>query len=267
MEVASIYQAGGTPTGYMINEQGNIASSLAMGAQALLALLNAPSSDPALAGVPSAIGANQNGHEESGNGNGHRVYKGNRTLADSHINRNGLTAGTPAPSFRLPRLNGEELSLEEYRGQRVLLVFSDPNCGPCNHLAPQLEQLHRQRPDVQVLMVSRGDAEANRQKVTEHGLTFPVVLQRQWEISRLYAMFATPVAYLINEEGIIAADVAMGEEAILALSSGAATKTNGKAEALQRGKRKKRGKRMKSLRQEGSAGSSEPHSLLSEALQ
>jgi hypothetical protein len=48
-------------------------------------------------------------------------------------------------------------------------------------------------------MVSRRDAEANRQKVKEHGLTFPVVLQKQWEISLRYGIFATPVGYLIDE--------------------------------------------------------------------
>jgi hypothetical protein len=54
-------------------------------------------------------------------------------------------------------------------------------------------------------------------KVKEHGLTFPVVLQQQWEISRRYAMFATPIAYRINEKGVIATDVAVGAEPILAL--------------------------------------------------
>jgi peroxiredoxin len=103
----------------------------------------------------------------------------------------------------------------------VLLVFSDPACGPCNLLVPDLERLHRSAPDLQILMVSRGDPEANREKAREHGLTFPVVLQRQWEISRAYGMFATPIAFLIDERGIIAADVASGSDAILALASGA----------------------------------------------
>jgi len=48
-------------------------------------------------------------------------------------------------------------------------------------------------------------------------LTFPVVLQQRWEISRLYAMFATPMAYSIDEAGIITHDVAVGVEPMLAL--------------------------------------------------
>jgi peroxiredoxin len=151
---------------------------------------------------------------------GKQQHNGNRSLEDSRINRNGLPAGAPAPVFRLPRLDGTELSLNEFLGQRVLLVFSDPDCGPCNELAPQLEQLHRYKTDLRVLMVSRGDPDTNRAKVVEHGLTFPVVLQRQWATSRAYGMFMTPIAYLIDERGIIGADVAVGGNAILALAAG-----------------------------------------------
>ena len=72
---------------------------------------------------------------------------------------------------------------------------------------------------VSVVMVSRGDPDRNRRKAAEHGVTFPVVLQEQWKLSREYAKFATPIAYLIDAEGRIAADVALGIDAILALPS------------------------------------------------
>jgi len=120
------------------------------------------------------------------------------------------------------------LTLEEYRGRQVLLVFSDPQCGPWDQLAPHLEQLHRERHDLEVLMVSRGDAETNRQKVAKLGLTFPVALQKNWEISLLYAMFATPMGYLIEKQGIIAADVATGVQPILDLALGGANKSHAK---------------------------------------
>jgi peroxiredoxin len=146
----------------------------------------------------------------------------NRSLARTKIKRDGLKAGIQAPDFRLPCLDGTEVSLQDFRGRRVLLVFSDPHCGPCNALAPHLELFHRERPDISVLMISRGDPKENRSKMQEHRLTFPVVLQRQWETSRRYAMFATPVAYLIDETGIILEDLAVGVEAILALMTKAA---------------------------------------------
>jgi peroxiredoxin len=73
-------------------------------------------------------------------------------------------------------------------------------------------------------MISRGDLDANREKAAEHRLTFPVVLQRHWDTSRDYGMFATPIAYLIDEDGVIAADVAVGLEPIISLASTAAGK-------------------------------------------
>jgi peroxiredoxin len=103
---------------------------------------------------------------------------GSRSLARSRINRSGLKAGTPAPEFHLPRLDGGELALEDFRGRRLLLVFSDPHCGPCDALAPELQKLHRDHPELAMLMLSRGKPKANRAKVKEHGLSFPIVLQR-----------------------------------------------------------------------------------------
>jgi peroxiredoxin len=79
----------------------------------------------------------------------------------------------------------------------LLLVVSDPAYGPCNELAPRLQDLYRQMPGLALLMVSRGDPAANRAKRAEYELTFPIVLHRHGEISRRYAMFATPIAYLI----------------------------------------------------------------------
>lgn len=197
-EVAKVYEANGTPTGYLVDAEGKIASALAVGAEAVLALASGDS-QPALSPQPTDDRASR---------------FGNRSLARSKLARNGLKAGTPAPLFRLPRLGGGELALEDLRGSRVLLVFSDPHCGPCELLAPQLERWHRDHPDIRVVMISRGDPEENHAKVKEHGLTFPAVLQQQWEISRRYAMFATPIAYLIDQAGVIVHEVAVGEDEI-----------------------------------------------------
>jgi peroxiredoxin len=210
MELATAYKANGTPTGYLINSEGKIASELAVGAETLLVL--------------AKKGLGVNGTEQEPLGDGRVSRFSNRSLARSKIKRDGLKAGTQAPDFRLPRLDGGELSLTELRGHRLLLVFSSPHCGPCNTLGPQLEKFHREHKELKVVMVSRGEPKENRAKVKEHGLTFPVVLQQQWEISRLYAMFATPMAYLIEEAGVIVYDVAAGVEPIVKLLSEIASK-------------------------------------------
>jgi peroxiredoxin len=206
--------------GYLLDEEGVIATPLTVGAESLLALA-------AVQALPEAA----NGQAEPAAGKPHGVDgkgKANRGLHTSRLRRDGLKAGTPAPPFRLPRLDGGELSLEEFRGRRLLLVFSDPDCGPCAELAPALEQFHRGSAGVQVLMISRRDPEANRGKVAELGLTFPVVLQRHWEISLLYGMFATPIAYLIDEQGVLTTDVVVGVQPIRDLLATAAKPDGGR---------------------------------------
>ncbi|MEX2306135.1 MAG: redoxin domain-containing protein [Pirellulales bacterium] len=205
MEVATKYQAQGTPMGYRIDGAGRIASALTVGAEPLLRLATALAPDPI---EPHA----------AANGSAPHDAKDDHSLGRSRLNRGGLKAGVPAPDFRLPRLEEGDLSLVDFRGERVLLVFSDPDCGPCDELAPRLQDIHLQRPELQVLVVSRRDVEANRAKATALGLTFPIVLQKQWEVSLKYAMFATPVGYLIDEEGTLASDVAVGVGPILALA-------------------------------------------------
>jgi peroxiredoxin len=206
-EVAQLCWVDGTPMGYLLDEQGATASPLAVGAAAVLEL----ASDSWLDGIHSE-------ERSVGSGNGYTLTPfGSGVL--SKTKRKGLPTGTEAPGFRLPRVDGGELSLDEFRGQRVLLVFSDPECRFCDELASRLQQVDREVPDIQVLIISRGGAEANRMAINEHGLTVPVALQRHWEISGVYGMLATPIAYLIDEVGTIVAPVAVGIDQILALAT------------------------------------------------
>jgi peroxiredoxin len=138
----------------------------------------------------------------------------------SRIARGGLNAGTAAPSFTLADINGHTVSLEEFRGKQILLVFSDPHCGPCDLLASHLELIHiqsRQR-NGSVVVIGRGDAEENRNKARQFGLSCPVLLQNKWEVSRQYAIFLTPVAYWIDEQGVVVRDVAKGVGEVLQLA-------------------------------------------------
>lgn len=206
MDVANKYNATGTPMGYLVDGEGKIASLMAVGGSSIVDL------------IPVAVG----------------MVK--KPLSESKIARDGLRKGTPAPDFDLPNLtqSGGRVSLKDYRGRRVLLVFSDPQCGPCLEMAPELQAIHRGRTkgstgntgtDLNMVMITRGDRAANVAKVKEHGITFPVALQKQWEISKKYAMFATPVAYLVDGDGIIAEEIAVGVDDILALAASSAQET------------------------------------------
>src|SRR5262249_2136171 len=124
--------------------------------------------------------------------------------------------GTVAPEFTLPDVNGRPVSLQDYRGKRVILVFSDPQCGPCMQLAPYLVRAYERRRAVttEIVMISRGDLEENRKKAERFGLPFPMVLQDRWKLSKKYGIFATPVAFVVSEDGRSDDEPAIGVEQI-----------------------------------------------------
>ena len=139
------------------------------------------------------------------------------SLKQCQLLRDGLPVGSPAPDFRLPRVGGGELALSQYRGRRVLLLFSDLPRSPFNALLADLQRRYAAGSEVDVVMVSQGDRATNASLIAKLRVTFPVVLQRQREVSRLYRMFAAPVGFLVDERGVIAGPAAIGAERILAL--------------------------------------------------
>jgi len=97
------------------------------------------------------------------------------------------------------------------------LRFSSCRCG-CR-VGPECPA--RARYDTQLTWsraVGRGNAEENHRKAEQHGFEFPVLLQdRKWKVSKEYGILATPAAFLIGEDGVIARDAAFGRDALLAL--------------------------------------------------
>jgi peroxiredoxin len=197
-----VFSTLGTPAAYLVDQEGRVAAPLALGAEEV----------PTLA-------------REAASGKPRIRLRGERPLSQSRIEREGLKAGTTAPSFSLPDLDGTTVSLDDYRGRRLLLVFSDSQCGPCDALLPELVRLQRQQGDdgLALVMVGRGDPEENRRKVAQHGIEFPVVVQPHWDLSRKYGIFASPVAFLVDEQGVIARDVAKGAEEIVTMVKSVST--------------------------------------------
>jgi len=144
-----------------------------------------------------------------------------RRPSDKRANQtlDGLPVGTTVPSFRLHQLGGGELSQDDLRGQETLLVFLDPECPPCDRIAPALDRIHRSAAGPRVMAISRGPEAATQAKRAAFGLTFPIALQQHWEVSRRFGIVAAPVAYLIDEHGIIRTEVGIGGPAVIALAT------------------------------------------------
>lgn len=129
----------------------------------------------------------------------------------------GLPLGTQAPDFNLEGLYGQTLTLNSLRatsGKPVMLLFTDPNCGPCNILLPDIARWQEEYAEkLTIALISRGDPEDNRTKTSEHGVGH-VLLQKDWEVAEAYQVRSTPSAVLILPEGEVGSYVASGPDAI-----------------------------------------------------
>src|SRR5229473_3648154 len=135
----------------------------------------------------------------------------------------GLPAGSQAPTFSLSGLHRETITLDALRapGKPIVLVFSDPGCGPCTALLPEVGRWQRDYASKLILvLISRGTPEDNRAKTAESGIT-QVLLQQDREVAESYQVAGTPSAVLIRTDGTIATPLAEGADNIRGLVAGA----------------------------------------------
>ena len=133
----------------------------------------------------------------------------------------GLNAGTTAPAFELPELHGGQVSLEQFRGRRVLLVFFSSHCVYCELMAPELGRLPLDgRDGLPVpLVIITAETEEIRAFVDKHKIRCSVLLQQSAEVATPYKVSATPSGYLIDEEGTLISDLAVGSDALMELAT------------------------------------------------
>jgi thiol-disulfide isomerase/thioredoxin len=136
----------------------------------------------------------------------------------------GLPVGAPAPKFSLNDVLGQKVSLDSLLriGQPILLVFTDPNCGPCDALMPTLSQWQQKLSELLLVVVSRGTSEENRIKASQFGLA-SVLLQKDREVQVDYQALGTPSSVLVMADGNIGSGVAQGRDEIHALLTHIAT--------------------------------------------
>ncbi|MGN6033462.1 MAG: redoxin domain-containing protein [Thermomicrobiales bacterium] len=130
-----------------------------------------------------------------------------------------LGVGAVAPDFTLPDLEGNSVTLAQLRAEhsRILLLFTDPGCGPCRAILPLVKQWQADAGRrLHIEVISRGDRAVNEERARAYSLS-RVLLQADREVSRAYATGGTPAAVLIESDGTIGIPVAGGAEAIHAL--------------------------------------------------
>lgn len=111
--------------------------------------------------------------------------------------------GQPAPDFELSVLDGETVSLKEFRGRFVLLDFWATWCGPCRQSMPLLEHLQQEHPDDLVLLaVNLSEADDTvRDYLRSEGLSVTVLMDRDGSVGRAYGVSEIPTQVLIDPKG------------------------------------------------------------------
>lgn len=116
--------------------------------------------------------------------------------------------GGLAPDFTLTDMSGRQLSLRQFRGQKVLIAFWASWCPPCRAEMASLQRLH-DNPAVDnltVLAVNAGETpEQIASFVARQQLSLPVLLDADNNLQQRYGVYQLPLAFLLDKQGRIVA--------------------------------------------------------------
>lgn len=108
--------------------------------------------------------------------------------------------------FTLETLDGQTVSLADYKGKVVVLNFFATWCPPCKAEMPHLQAFHEQAPNDVVLLgvnlTKRDDGlEVLEQFLHDYEVTYPVLLDKQDEVGDLYEVLSIPTTYILDRQG------------------------------------------------------------------
>jgi len=110
-----------------------------------------------------------------------------------------------APAFQLQDLNGNDVSLDAYRGKVILVHFWATFCIPCLGEMPVLESLWQQYGGEGLVILGiagdRGNTEIVREFAEKTGVSFPVVHDSDGRVRNQYEVAALPTSYLVGRDG------------------------------------------------------------------
>jgi peroxiredoxin len=137
----------------------------------------------------------------------------------------GLTAGwapsptqgqTPAPRqdfmapvFELTALDNTQYNLQDLKGKVVVLNIWTTWCTFCKAEMAAFQSVYESystRPDLLILGVNstlQDDPLAVEKFVTQNGLKFPILLDSNGRVTRIYQIQALPTTFFIDRQGII----------------------------------------------------------------
>lgn len=119
-----------------------------------------------------------------------------------------LSAGTQAPQFQLPAIDGSNFSLQEALTHGpVLAIFFKVSCPVCQYAFPFFERIHKAYGDknVTIVGISQNDNKDTASFLKKYGITFPILLDdtKTYPVSNAYGLTNVPTAFWISQEAAI----------------------------------------------------------------
>ncbi len=114
--------------------------------------------------------------------------------------------GTLAPEFTLKDINGNDVSLTDFKGKIVFLNFWATWCPPCKEEIPSLNNLQKKyskRGLVVIGIASDRSLKRVRDFIRKNRVQYLILLDNNIEITRKYRVFALPTSFLIDSRGRI----------------------------------------------------------------
>ncbi len=122
-----------------------------------------------------------------------------------------LQPGQLAPDFTLDDLDGQPVSLSQFKGQVVLLDFWASWCVPCINDLPYLREVKEKTSDWPVVFLNislDADEAAWREAIGKHEIKGVHVRADGWgaEVAKTYQVMGIPSYYLVDSQGLIVED-------------------------------------------------------------
>jgi len=118
----------------------------------------------------------------------------------------GPEIGKTAPDFTLKGLDGQEVSLSDFRGKPVLLNFWASWCGPCLIEMPFLQVIYEKWTGKGLVLLAvnlQEDPAKVKEFIDDAGYTFPVLLAPGNKVPLSYNIRGIPATFFIDADGVI----------------------------------------------------------------
>ena len=111
--------------------------------------------------------------------------------------------GSLAPDFELDSLSGDKVLLSDYLGKPVMINFWATWCTPCRYEMPLFESYAEKfGKELVILAVNLQQPETEISKFsTELNITFPILLDSEGKVNKLYRVQGLPTTYFIDRDG------------------------------------------------------------------